>query len=137
LDTKKPKRKKLRSLKSLWDLAWDLQSEYVRRKDADFQGFGTCYTCHKRIHWKQLQAGHFIHQSYDFDIYSNIRPQCTGCNKWGHGKPLEYYIHLVSEIGEEAAEHARTRAHWNDYKRADLEELIAKYRQLLSTLPSE
>lgn len=125
---KPKKRKKLRSIKSLWDEAWKLQSKSIREKAANFQGYADCYTCGRSYPWQELQAGHFIHSSYDFSDYDNIRPQCERCNKWGHGKPLEYYLHLVQEIGQEAADIARNRKHWNDYKRADLEAIIAKYK---------
>lgn len=124
---KRVKRKKLPSLKKLRKKAWDLQSVWVRSHDADFSGYKACFTCYKVYHWKELQAGHFIHGSYDFDVYANIRAQCTACNKWGHGKTLEYYVHLVKEIGREASDHARTRAHWNGYSREDLNTIILKY----------
>lgn len=85
--------------------------------------------------WQELQAGHFIHRSYDFDIDCNIRPQCSYCNgPYGHGKPLEYYLHLVQEIGEEKAHHALTRKHWNDYKITALLNLIDMYTELLYKL---
>lgn len=124
---KKVKRKKLPSIRSLWSKAWSLQSKYIRSHAADFQGYAKCYTCYRVYPWQQLQLGHFIHGSYDFDAYANLRPQCQFCNKYGHGKPLEYYIHLVEEIGLTAADHARKRAHWNGYSRADLLETIKKY----------
>lgn len=127
-------RKKLKTLKALHDECWKLQSEYVRRKNANFQGLAPCYTCGKLYHWKLLQAGHFVHNSYDFDIECNIRPQCTNCNKWNHGRPLEYYLHLVRELGRKIADKARTRKHWNAYKRPELMALIAKYKKLISGL---
>lgn len=126
---KRKKRKKLPSLKELRKKAWDLQSIWVRSHDADFNGYNRCYTCYKMYHWKELQAGHFIHGSYDFSIKDNIRPQCTSCNKWGHGKPMEYYIHLMQEIGMAAADHARTRAHWNAYTREQLIQVIHTYEK--------
>ena len=128
---KRSKRKKLPRISLLWNRAWQLQSKYIRLKYADFQGYVHCYTCDKVFHWTQLQAGHFVHQSYDFDIEANIRPQCTACNNWGHGKPLEYYLHLVQEIGKEAADNAKNRKHSNPYNRQDLLDLISKYDQAL------
>lgn len=77
-------------------------------------------------HWRQLQAGHFIHGSYDFDPM-NVKPQCVRCNKWLHGNPLNYYLHLARDYGTVIADRLRTRKHWNDYKRKDLEEIIKKY----------
>lgn len=124
----KRKRKKLPSLKSLREKAWKLQSIWIRSHNATFQGQQSCYTCYRSYPWKELQAGHFVHNSYDFDVDLNIRPQCVYCNKHRHGQPLEYYLHLVKEVGQEKADYARTRKHWNDYRRKDLEEIIKKYR---------
>lgn len=124
---KKVKRKKLPSMRKLHKKAWDLQSIWVRSHDADFNGYNRCYTCYKVYHWKELQAGHFIHGSYDFSVEDNIRPQCSSCNKWGHGKTMEYYVHLMQEIGKEKADHARTRPHWNGYSREELNKVIHAY----------
>ena len=33
-------------------------SQYIRLKDSK-DGIGTCVTCGKQDHWKNLQAGHF------------------------------------------------------------------------------
>lgn len=124
------KRKKLPSIKRLWKLAWDLQSLYIRQQHANFQGQASCYTCGRTFHWKALQAGHFIHGSYDFDTELNIRPQCASCNKWNHGRPLEYYLHLVAEVGKRRADYARTRPHRNVYSRIELNRIIDRYKSL-------
>lgn len=123
---KKTKRKKLPSLQSLRKKAWALFSIWVRMTGAHFNGYNSCYTCYKFYHWKDLQAGHFIHGSHDFDPM-NVKPQCQACNKWGHGKPLEYYLHLVREYGPTRANYLRTRDHWNAYNRNELKRIIEKY----------
>ena len=120
------KRKKLIPLSRLRKKAWTLFSIWVRTSRADFSGYTRCYTCDRILHWKEAQAGHFIHGSYDFDPF-NVHAQCASCNKWGHGKPLEYYIHLVKDYGTVKADELRSRAHWNNYNRKDLEVIVKKY----------
>ena len=123
----KPKKKKLRSLKSIHDQAWKLQSIFIRSSAANFQGLAPCYTCYRLFPWKELHAGHYKHGSYDFDL-RNIKPQCNYCNTYAHGKPDEFYVHLVQEYGQEVADELRTRKHWNDYKRLELEAIIKLYK---------
>lgn len=124
---KKKGRKRLPSLKELRKKAWDLQSVWVRSHGADFSGYVACYTCYRVYHWKIMDAGHFIHSSYDFDIH-NIKPQCTYCNRYCHGRPLEFYLHLTQEYGTENAEKLRTRPKWNAYKRSQILDVIKKYK---------
>ena len=123
---KPKKRKKLVSMKKLRKQAWTLFSIWVRSNRADFAGYVACYTCYKVYPWRQLQAGHFVHGSYDFDPF-NVHPQCPSCNKWGHGKPVQYYLHLVKDYGTVKADQLLARKHWNDYTRKDLEAIIIKY----------
>lgn len=123
----KAKRKKLRTLKSLHNEAWKLQSIAVRSEAANFQGLAPCYTCYRVFRWQDLDSGHYKHGSYDFDR-RQIKPQCTYCNRYAHGKPDEYYVHLIREYGQETADELRTRKHWNDYSRSELEAIIKLYK---------
>lgn len=70
-------------------------SIYIRTKYGK-----TCYTCGGS---GTLQCGHFISRSYLATRWdeSNARPQCIGCNIWGHGKFLDFEEHLVRELGIE------------------------------------
>lgn len=124
---KKRKRKKLPSLRSLKAKAWKLFSVWVRSHDANFQDKTACYTCYRLFPWTLLQAGHYKHSSYDFDP-RNVKPQCAYCNNYAHGKPDDFYVHLVQEYGQEIAEELRTRKHWNDYKRQELLDIIEEYK---------
>jgi NAD-dependent SIR2 family protein deacetylase len=83
-----------------------LVSIYVRLKDADFRGFVSCYTCGKKFHWKELQAGHYIHGKGDFNT-DNLKPQCPRCNKWLSGNLGKYAEHLLKDYGEAWLEQLR------------------------------
>lgn len=123
---KRKKKRKLPSIRSLKKKAWKLFSIWVRSHDKNFHDETPCYTCHRLFPWKELHAGHYKHGSYDFDP-RNIKPQCTYCNTYAHGKPDEFYVHLIKEYGQEIADELRIRAHWNGYGRAELLKIISEY----------
>lgn len=87
---KKPKIVPVSRLKSSLDAIFSI---YIRAKYGK-----TCYTCGGQ---GTLQCGHFISRSYLATRWdeSNARPQCVGCNIWGHGKFLDFEEHLVKELG--------------------------------------
>lgn len=87
---KKPKVVPVSRLKSSLDAIFSI---YIRTKYGK-----TCYTCGGQ---GTLQCGHFISRSYLATRWdeSNARPQCVGCNIWGHGKFLDFEEHLVKELG--------------------------------------
>ena len=62
-----------------------------------------CYTCGKKIPWKQGHCGHFIPRNILITRFSeeNCRFQCVGCNVFGNGKILDFEDHLVKELGRE------------------------------------
>lgn len=86
--------------KKLANIAWKLQSEWIRRKDANLDGFVECYTCLKMIEWKKANAGHFKHGRLDHDD-RNLKVQCVQCNKWNHGELDVYADRLIQENGLE------------------------------------
>ena len=54
-------------------------SQYIRRSNADNNGYCTCVTCNKTFHWKEIQAGHFMsrkHYSTRWDE-RNVKTQCV------------------------------------------------------------
>ena len=61
-----------------------------------------CYTCDKIFHWKELQNGHFVSRAKLATRFDprNCRPQCSGCNLYGNGRPDIFGIKLTKEYGE-------------------------------------
>lgn len=84
--------------KSLKTKLWKLVSEYVRKSEADWRGLTECYTCGARKPWTEMNAGHFKHNTLDFDL-RNLKPQCPQCNLFKHGKLDVYGVRLVKEHG--------------------------------------
>lgn len=126
----KTKKIKHISLKSLRKKAWDIQSQYIRRLAK-----GVCFTCGDKRPWKEQQAGHYIHKDcLDFDPI-NINCQCVRCNKWLSGNSGIYAERLIAEYGEQAIAELRVRSEQiRKFTIFELEELITKYKKLLTEL---
>ena len=99
------KRAKLSTLKKR---AWKAFSEYIRKKYA-INGYVYCCTCGERKHWKEMHAGHYIHNR--LNIYfdeRNVHPQCNKCNTFLHGNGRMYERFMRDTYGEEVIEELET-----------------------------
>jgi len=121
-------RKKLPSLTSVRLKAWKEFSIFIRTRNADANGFVYCVTCGKRLHWKEAQAGHWIHGRLDFNQF-NINPQCAQCNCWPNTRVnTAYACFMAREYGVAIMESLRLES--NQHKkltRLDYEELRERY----------
>ena len=119
-----------KSLKTLHQKAWDLQSEYIRRIER-----GICYTCGKMDDWKEMDAGHCVHgNSVDFADF-NIHCQCSRCNRWLHGNPEIYIGKVIKNYGlKEYEKILKQKQNGHKFKVKELEQIILKYRELLKLL---
>lgn len=125
----------------LKDKAWSLTSLYVRRLYSDKNGYARCYTCHKKDHYKNLQAGHFVPSrriSILFDL-RGLRVQCIGCNVFQYGRPLEFMQEMEKEIGIDEArelrdELMRLRNAPKKMSESDYQDLILELNDLLTGL---
>lgn len=65
-------------------------------------GFCKCYTCGNVLPIKKIQCGHYISRRYFVTRFEldNLRPQCSGCNKWRGGEPVKFRQNLIEEIGD-------------------------------------
>lgn len=81
-------------------------SKYIRQKYP-----AECYTCNKRD--TPLQCGHFVSRQYLATRWdeNNCRPQCVGCNIYGHGKPLDFEERLKRELGADFVETMKATRH--------------------------
>ena len=121
------------SFKTLKRKAWKMFSEYIRRRDADYAGRVSCYTCGLRMHWKSAHAGHAIggrHHAVLFDP-EICRPQCYRCNVPMRGQYPIFAAKLIREYGLEWFEAKLQGAHHRVVKLtpADLEGLIERYQK--------
>lgn len=97
---KKSERQKLiTSIDPLW-------SRYIRSKYADNERHAECYTCGKRAHVLDLQAGHFMSRRYHATRYDddNTRVQCYSCNVGLHGNQYLFSVRLNTEHKSKASD---------------------------------
>lgn len=134
---KKPslaRQRALPTLKRAKKRAWDAFSLWVRKSNADWAGNVKCFTCTTIKHYKEMDAGHFIHNKLDYDEY-NIHVQCTSCNRYKSGNWVVYYERMKELYGQEVIDDLMSRK--NDimkYKVADYLEIEAKYKERLKEL---
>jgi hypothetical protein len=91
-------RKKPDSIKILKKEVWDLFSEWVRRSEANDQGFVQCVTCGKWLPWADGDAGHYIHGTL-FLIPELCHFQCKICNGLKHGNLNAYKAWMIKKYG--------------------------------------
>jgi|LakMenEpi03Aug12_release.lakeMendotaPanAssembly.Ray.scaffolds.fasta_scaffold00239_81 hypothetical protein len=75
-----------------------LFSRLIRQLYSD-KGISTCYTCNKKSHWKELQAGHYISRGCITLRFSkfNVRVQCKECNEFKGGNLDVFAQNLFKE----------------------------------------
>ena len=131
------KKKKKKSIKTLKNKLDRIFSEYIRRRDADSNGYVACCTCGKPEHWSLVDCGHFISRAHLPTRFEepNAHAQCRFENRYRNGAPEEYALFIMRRYGRE--EYDRLRALKNSnikITQADYEEKIEKYTQLLHEL---
>lgn len=138
-----PKKKKtvIRGTKALKKKAWKVYSEYIRRRDCkkytEFMDWGRCYTCDKDYTFEELQAGHFIPQRHNNNLFDErgTHSQCVLCNIFLHGNGVEYTLRMLKDYGPEVVEELRTQNRQNHkFTPSELEEIIVKYQSKLKEL---
>ena len=87
----KKTRKKKTSNKRWKDKAWKIFSAYIRTRDClkttGTTDEGICYTCGKKLPFKQLQCGHCISGRGNYILLNEdcVKAQCMGCNVFNKG----------------------------------------------------
>lgn len=108
-------------------------SRWVRLSNSDDKGNCQCVTCNKTLHWKEIQAGHFMsrrHYSTRWD-QDNVKPQCKACNIFGQGKQYEYSIYLGKSVSDDLLAKSRQLV---KYSVVDLQNMIDYYTNKLKPL---
>lgn len=145
-------KRKPKSLKNLARTAWDLMSKWVRQNEADTNGYCRCVSCGRYAHWKEFDAGHFIHAghggkqnpvSYD---ERNIHSQCRVCNRGvgaKHRHPgstaIRYTAFMVQKYGPEIVDQleAVKRQPWLRHQELEIMIEVLKVKlEGLSSVPN-
>ena len=127
-----PKKKKIdkKSTKYLRKKLWEIFSKYVRIKEK-----GKCISCPTVKHWKEMNAGHFVHKDcLDFDE-RNVHCQCPRCNLFLSGNSIPYAIKLESIYGYGIVQILKKEGDKiKIWKTKELEDKIAYYKQKVAKL---
>jgi len=112
------------SLSTLYKKAWKFMSIFIRKRDK-----GKCITCGDKRHWKEQDAGHFVHKRcLSFDE-RNINAQCSRCNRYLHGNLGVYAIEIDKKFGAGTAEGLILLGkQTKKFRRKELEDIIVKYK---------
>lgn len=126
----------MKKLSSYKKKAWKVFSEFIRRRDK-----GRCFTCGKKLSWKEMDAGHYIPASvcglYLYFDERNVNCQCTACNRFRHGNLTQYALKLQKKYGKdilEEPEKDRVRNKKLVYKPGDYEKIIIIYTEKIKSL---
>jgi hypothetical protein len=135
---KRKKRKRLATLPALKRKAWKLLSEYVRRKSASpTNGMAECYTCGTMMHWRNIDAGHFVpgRSGAVLLVEENVRPQCKICNLWMRGNYHQYTLRMIDEVGRAKVDELMALRHQTKkWSRAELDDFIDEYKMKIADL---
>ena len=106
-------------------------SLYIRQRAADNFGMVDCYTCGKRKHWKEVDAGHFQSRAKFSTRWDdqNVKAQCKHCNMTNGGQQYQFGLMLDQEYGEGMAEKVLIRSNQMvKYSLPDLRIMIDAYK---------
>ena len=108
-------------------------SQYIRRSNADNNGYCTCVTCNKTFHWKEIQAGHFMSRKFYSVRWSeeNVKPQCVACNVYRAGEQYKYSIFLGTELANALYLQSKELVKFTNY---ELEDMINDYSEKLKKI---
>lgn len=109
---------------------WKVFSQYIRKRNADKNGYTYCVTCKRKKFWKELQAGHFIPGRHNIILFDErlVHPQCYHCNCFLFGNPREYDKFMRKKYGDEkVAEFDKLGKYRGNIKQFTVEELNKLY----------
>ena len=78
-------------------------SMFIRLRDSDDNGIGTCCTCGKMLPIKQMDCGHFIKRQHMATRFSEINCaiQCKKCNAFEQGRNEDFERYLIKRWGQD------------------------------------
>jgi hypothetical protein len=123
---KKLRKKSLRKMSRLMDIAVTTFNRWIRNRDA-VRLNGKCYTCGAT----GTEAGHFI-QSIGLLRFNEtaVNLQCTRCNRYLSGNQAAYTLRLINDYDLDTVQALhRAKSIYVKYSRQMLEDIIKKYER--------
>lgn len=137
-------KKKPKSISKLVDEAATSLQKLVRLKAADSNGYLSCVSCDKRLHWKEAQGGHLIERGKTAVklLEEQVNPQCPSCNLFGmryrSSTVLAYRRFMVDRHGEDFVQWIESEARKvKKYTRSEVAEIKADFDQRIAELEAE
>lgn len=107
-------------------------SKYIRLRNADGNGFVTCFTCGAVHHWTKAQCGHHMKRQYmntRFDEM-NCQVQDFKCNYLEQGADVQFRENLIKKYGQVEYDKLLIRkSQTKKWSRFELEYLIKEYQE--------
>ena len=98
------KRRKLKGGARAWTKRIDPPfHRYIRLRDTNRDGYGSCISCNKDIHFSEGDAGHFISRQHKNTRWNeeNVHLQCKYCNMYEGGNAYLYGKALGQDKADE------------------------------------
>jgi len=108
-------------------------NKYIRLRYADENGMVTCVTCGVKIHYKDANAGHYMHSLHFRE--DNQHNQCRRCNLFLSGNLANYTLFMIDKYGREKVDELileKMKPH--KYGIGELREIREKYTQKVKGL---
>lgn len=108
-------------------------SIFIRMRDSNEDGDAVCFTCGKADKWVNMDNGHYISRAHRSTRWNelNCHIQCKRCNIFMHGNYPSYALNLTRVFGAGVLEELSALKNITTrFTASDLEELIAKYREI-------
>ena len=114
-------------------------SIYIRRRDADENGYVKCCTCPTVKHWKEMNNGHYIKRDQLSTRWDerNAHAQCVDCNRFHHGRMSAYDDFMYKKYGREEY-NALIKMPWNNsgfkWMQHEIDELTEHFKSKIKEL---
>lgn len=116
---------------------WKVFSEYIRLRDCDESGNGSCITCGRLIHYSRGDCGHGIprqHKATKFNEQNN-HLQCKRCNGFEGGKREVYKEEVNKRYGPQTWEKLEVMSRMTCKRdQFEIEVMTKHYKKLVDEL---
>lgn len=107
-------------------------SLYIRQRDADHRGLVKCCTSGKILHWKDVDAGHYISRRFEATRYDerNCHAQSKQENRFYNGNQLQHQKYIINRYGADVAEELFIKSRMKCFrKKEDYDYIADEFRE--------